>query len=386
MSKRICVPFSQETRNDIWTRYKQGQPHRDIAKAVGRGRSSVNALLQVNGGIQPRERYRSTTALSLVEREDISRGLAAQMSIRAIARQLDRSPSTICREITRNGGRNEYRATLADRRAWAEAKRPKACKLSSNSSLRDRVVEKLQMRWSPQQIAGWLKKMSPENMLDCVSHKTIYKSLFIQARGSLKKELQQYLRSKKAMRGSRTSRVYEPARNSMPDAISIRERPASIEDRAVPGHWEGDLIHGANQSQVATLVERQTRYVMLVKLDNKRADEVAAALAEQVRRLPKELYASLTWDRGVEMKGHKNFTLATEVKVYFCDPRSPWQRGTNENTNGLLREYLSRKADLSVYSQIELDEIARQLNERPRKTLGYDTPAERLHSCVALIA
>ena len=319
----------------------------------------------------------------MAEREEISRGIVAGQSIREIAKALDRSPSTISREITRNGGPRQYRATAADKNAWARAERPKPCKLAGEPELCEIIEIKLRRKWSPQQISGWLK----EEYADCehyrVSHETIYKTLFIQARGALKKELQDYLRSKRHIRRARVSTLKDDGLGGIPGAISIRERPAEVEDRAVPGHWEGDLIEGSNKTFVATLVERHSRYVMLAKVENKTTESVVAALIKQAHKLPRELYKSLTWDRGSEMTGHKKFTLATDIKVYFCDPKSPWQRGSNENTNRLLRDYLPKGTDLSIHTQEELDWIARELNERPRKTLEYQTPAARFNACVA---
>jgi IS30 family transposase len=246
------------------------------------------------------------------------------------------------------------------------------------------VELKLRRKWSPEQIAGWLKIEYPGDEWNQVSHETIYRSLFIQARGAFKKELQAYLRSKRSIRRARTSTLKDDGLGGIPNAVSISERPASVEDRAVPGHWEGDLIEGSNKSCIATLVERHTRYVLLAKLDNKTTKTVVDALIKQAHKLPDELYKSLTWDRGTEMAGHQRFTLATDIEVYFCDPRSPWQRGSNENTNGLLRQYFPKGTDLSVHSQAKLSAVARQLNERPRKTLGFETPAARLNACVAL--
>jgi IS30 family transposase len=321
----------------------------------------------------------------VAEREEISRGIAVGESMRSIAVTLGRSPSTVSREIRRNGGRRRYRAALAEKRALKSALRPKPCKLAIHEPLRDIVVEKLQLEWSPEQIAGWLKRAHPKEETYQVSHETIYRSLFVQARGVLKKELLQYLRSQRQIRRSRHKPENNAQQGRIKDVVSISERPASVEDRAVPGHWEGDLIMGSNNSYIATLVERHTRYVMLAKVANKDTKSVVDALIKQAHELPRELYQSLTWDRGKELADHKRFKLATDIDVYFCDPKSPWQRGSNENTNRLLRQYFPKGTDLSDHSQDHLDKIARRLNERPRKTLEFETPAERFEACVASI-
>ena len=339
----------------------------------------------VTGGICPAVRKRSRLALSLAEREEISRGLVAGFSLRSIAERLMRSPSTVSREINHNGGRRGYRAVKADKRAWEQALRPKACKLVLNDRLRQAVIRKLKHYWSPQQIAGWLKRAYANSKAMNVSHETIYRSLYVQARGALKKELIAYLRQKRIIRRSRYARQPTDKRGQIKGAVSISERPASVEDRAVPGHWEGDLLCGSNNSFIATLVERHTRFVMLAKLPSRHTEAVVDALIKQSRRLPTELYKSLTWDRGHEMADHKRFSMETKIDVYFCDPKSPWQRGTNENTNRLLRQFLPKGTDLSKHSQAQLNKIARLLNERPRKTLDYHSPAERLEECVASI-
>jgi IS30 family transposase len=322
-------------------------------------------------------------ALTLAEREEISRGMALGQSIRSIAGYLGRSPSTVSREIKRNGGPVRYRAAGGDKRAWAVARRPKACKLATHPRLCRVVARKLERNWSPEQIAGWLKRRFPDNSAWHVSHETIYRSLFVQARGVLKRELLAHLRSRRPLRRSRHASAKADGRGQIPNMVSIRDRPASVEDRAVPGHWEGDLLSGSANSHMVTLVERQTRYVMLAKVANKDTQSVVKALIRQARTLPDELCKSLTWDRGKELTDHKRFTVATDIDVYFCDPHSPWQRGSNENTNRLLRQYFPKGTDLSRYSQAQLNKVAHELNERPRKTLDYETPAERFNACVA---
>ncbi len=366
----------------LWDRWREGDSIREIAQLLGRGSTGVFKTLKRTGGIQPAHRQRSKRALSLEERECISRGIAAGNSLREIARQINRSASTVSREIQRNGGISCYRAVEADQAAWKRAVRPKQCKLVQQIRLARMVATRLKRLWSPQQIAGWLKQQYPKDERYHVSHETIYKTLYIQARGALKKELMQHLRSGRVMRRSKKSTL-KTGPGKIVDAVSISERPPSVDDRAIPGHWEGDLIVGSNNSYIATLVERQTRLVMLAKVSNKTTNVVVNALIKQSKKLPKELYKSLTWDRGSELAGHKDFTMATDIEVYFCDPSSPWQRGSNENTNGLLRQYFPKGTDLSVYSQAELNKVARQLNERPRKTLDYKTPAERFNVCVA---
>jgi len=385
MAYRTRIKYTAAQRADIWDRWQRGESLNSIGRLFDRPSSSIFNMLAPTGGIRPPPRRRSRLALTLAEREEISRGIARDLSLRAIAEQLGRAPSTISREVNRNGGLQHYRASRADQAAWVRAHRPKPCKLVCEPALSRLVASKLRAHWSPEQIAGWLKRAYPENENRQVSHETIYKSLFIQARGALKKELQQHLRSQRAIRRSRHASQKGDGRGQIKDMVSIRERPAAVEDRAVPGHWEGDLIIGTNNSQIATLVERQTRYVMLAKVPNKNTETVINALIKQARKLPSELYKSLTWDRGKEMNDHKRFTLATDIKIYFCDPQSPWQRGSNENTNGLLRQYFPKGTDLSVHSQAKLNAVARQLNERPRKTLGFETPAERFNACVASI-
>ena len=354
-----------------------------IGRRFDRESSSVFSVISPTGGIRPPVRQRPKQALSLSEREEISRGLSTQCSLRSIARQLGRSASTISREVSRNGGLDRYRAARSDQAAWDRALRPKLCKLACRPVLSRTVSIKLRQQWSPEQIAGWLKRTYPGKLQNQVSHETIYRSLFIQARGVLKKELLEHLRAKRTIRRSKHASLKRNGLGQIKNALSIRERPASIEDRAVPGHWEGDLIGGSRNSYVATLVERHSRYVMLVKVPNKDTESVVSALIKQSQRLPSELYRSLTWDRGKELADHQRLTLATEVDVYFCDPRSPWQRGSNENTNRLLRQYLPRGTDLSLHSQARFSAIAWQLNERPRKTLLYQTPAEKFAECVA---
>lgn len=385
MKQRTRIYYTESQKALMWERWRKGESLQQIAQLFDRNHSSIEGILARSGGISPAPRHRSGVALTLTEREEISRALASGHSIRSIAVLLDRAPSTISREIQRNGGQGCYRASHADQAAWDRACRPKTCKLAENRALARIVATKLQGLWSPEQIAGWLKCEYPDDENHQVSHETIYRSLFIQARGVLKKELLQYLRRTRAMRRSRHHTQKSDDRRRISDPVSISERPATAEDRAVPGHWEGDLLCGNRSSQIATLVERQTRYVMLVKVASKDAETLANALIKNARKLPQELYKSLTWDRGTEMAGHKRFTLATDIQVYFCDPRSPWQRGTNENTNGLLRQYFPKGTDISTYSQAQLNAVARQLNERPRKTLNYATPAERFHQSVASI-
>src|ERR1700692_4186562 len=375
--------LSAEQKLDVWRRWKAGQTLHEIGRAFGKEHSSIRCLVSRYGGIAPAVRRRALLALTLREREEISRGLASGSSIHAIAKDLERTVSTVSREVVRHGGRPAYRASQADSEAWESALRPKRCLLSIHVKLRNIVASKLILDWSPEQISGWLKIQYPDDESMRVSHETIYRSLFIQARGVLKKELIQHLRSKRRIRRSRHSRVGGQSRGQIVDAISIRQRPAAIEDRAIPGHWEGDLLGGTNNSHIATLVERHSRFVALVKVPSKDTTAVVAALSRHVRKLPASLRRSLTWDRGLEMAQHKSFTVATNVKVYFCDPQSPWQRGSNENTNGLLRQYFPKRTDLSGYTQSDLDKVALRLNQRPRKTLGFETPASRLRASVA---
>jgi len=383
MKRKYGRGFSVAEKTELWDRWQRGESLKAIGRTFGKPSSSIYFQVAPYGGIRPAPRRRSKLALSLPEREEISRGIVSHHSIRLMARLLGRSPSTVSREVRRNGGYDQYRASLADDRAWNRACRPKQCKLALSSQLRRVVARKLRLNWSPEQIAGWLKRAHPGDGSNQVSHETIYRSLFIQARGVLKKELLQHLRFKRTIRRSKAARRKGVGRGQIADMVSISERPASVEDRAVPGHWEGDLLSGSMNSYIATLVERQTRYVMLAKVANKETQTVVSALIRQAKKLPTELYKSLTWDRGKELADHRRFSLATDIDVYFCDPQSPWQRGSNENTNGLLRQYFPKGNDLSVYSQAYLNKVARQLNERPRKTLEFETPAERFNACVA---
>jgi len=385
MESRRRIYYTEAQKALMWDRWQKGESLHAIARLFGRHHTSIRGVLARNGGIRPAPRRRSCRALTLVEREEISRSVAAGHTIRSMAVSLRRAPSTISRELRRNGGREGYRASEADEAAWERAHRPKRCKLAQNRALACLVAAKLQLEWSPEQIAGWLKHRFPHDERYQVSAETIYRSLFIQARGALKQELLEHLRRTRGMRRSRHHTQKTEDHGQITDTVSIRERPAAVEDRAVPGHWEGDLLFGTRNSQIATLVERHTRYVMLAKVDSKDTETVINALIKHAHSLPRELYQSLTWDRGKEMAEHKRFTLATDIQVYFCDPQNPWQRGSNENTNGLLRQYFPKGTDLSVHSQAHLDAVARRLNERPRKTLNFETPAERFAQCVASI-
>ncbi len=376
--------LSEQQRNEMWSRWKAGQSLHEIGRVFGKDHVSIQFMLAQHGGIAPAARRRSPRTLALAEREEISRGIASGGSIREIAKGLKRAVSTVSREVARHGGRPLYRASDADQKAWESALRPKRCLLALHVKLQEIVAGKLILDWSPEQVSGWLKTEYPDDESMRVSHETIYRSLFIQARGVLKKELIQHLRFKRRIRRSRHARDTGHHKGQIVDAISIRERPAEIEDRAIPGHWEGDLIGGTKNSHIATLVERHSRFVKLIKVPSKDTATVVAALTQHVGKLPAALRRSLTWDRGLEMAQHKSFTVETEVKVYFCDPQSPWQRGSNENTNGLLRQYFPKRTDLSVHSQQELDEVALKLNQRPRKTLGFQTPADKLQASVAL--
>ena len=384
MTIRRRPGLSAPQKQELWERWRRGQSMNEIAQAFGKERGSIHSVLRSTGGFKPSTRRRSRLALSVSEREEISRGLAGGQSMRAIASLIQRAPSTVSREVGRHLGRARYRAAEADRRAWNSALRPKRCQLAIHRRLQRIVSEKLSLNWSPEQISGWLKWQHPNDLEMQISHETIYRSLFIQARGVLKKELISHLRTRRVMRRAKKGSTRGQGRGLIVDAVSIRERPAEVEDRAVPGHWEGDLIAGSNNTHIATLVERQSRFTMLVKVKGKDTQSVVKALTKQVQRLPAELRKSLTWDRGFEMAAHKEFTIATDVQVYFCDPSSPWQRGTNENTNRLLRQYFPKGADLSGYSQADLNRAALQLNQRPRKTLAFHSPAEVLNENVAL--
>ncbi len=375
--------FSEADKVLMWDHWQTGDSLHAIARLFDSSHSAIAGVLSRTGGIRPRQRQRSQRALTLAEREEISRGVVVGQSLRWIAASLGRAPSTVGREINRNGGRRQYRANKAEQAAWERAQRPKTCKLIENPALARIVAEKLQLEWSPWQIAGWLKYTYPDDEHYQVSHETIYRTLFIQARGALKKELLQHLRRTRSMRRSRHHTQKTDHHGRISDAVSIRERPAEVEDRAVPGHWEGDLLCGSKNSQIATLVERHTRFVMLVRVPSKDTKTVINALIKQAHKLPRELYKSLTWDRGKEMADHQRFSLATDIDVYFCDPQHPWQRGSNENTNGLLRQYFPKGMDLSNIHQNRLNAVARRLNERPRETLQFRTPAERFSQCVA---
>jgi IS30 family transposase len=366
-------------KSDLWRRWKAGQSLHEIGRAFGKSHSSIRCVVSLHGGFVPAGRRRSLLALTLPEPEDISGGIASGSSIRKIAPLLERAASTVSREVVRHGGRPEYRASEADQQAGKSALRPKPCLLAMREKLQEMVASKLLLEWSPEQICGWLKTQYLQDESMRVSHETIYRSLFIQARGALKQELVGHLQSKRRIRRSQHAGVSGQSRGPIVAAISIRERPAEIEDRAVPSHWEGDLLSGSKNSHIVTLVERHSRFTTLLKVPSKdTAVVVVAALTKHARKLPAALRRSLTWDRGLEMAKHKTFTMATDVKVYFCDPQSPWQRGSNENTNGLLRQYFPRGTDLSGYTQADLDKVALRLNQRPRKTLGFQIPASRL--------
>jgi IS30 family transposase len=379
MARQNYQRLSPADIDEIWSRMRAGHAAKPTARSLGLATSTVRDYLLRCGGIRPDPRHRSAGRLSFEEREEISRGLAAGLTLRVIASGLGRSASTISREVNSNGGRRRYRAAAADRQAWSRATRPKACKLATNPVLADIVTEKLQRRWSPQQIAGWLKLTYPDDPEMHVSHESIYRTLFVQSRGALRKELTAYLRTGRVIRRVHGVRLPD-GRGSRPGIVNISERPAEAEDRAVPGHWEGDLVFGRGMSPVATLVERSTRYLLLVGLPsgNHKADAVADALAAAVKHLPQYLAKSLTWDQGHEMAQHKRFTNETGIDVYFCDPKSPWQRGSNENTNGLLRQYMPRRLDFRTLTQDDLDAIALELNDRPRQTLGFKTPSQAL--------
>lgn len=383
MKYRKRIYHTDADKELMWDRWQAGESLHSRARLFDRHHASIQGILARSGGIRAPKRRRSWLALTMSEREEISRGIVAGRSLRSIASALGRAPSAVSRELRRNGGQRRYRASTADQAAWDRAHRPKRCKLAENPVLARLVAEKLQLQWAPRQIAGWRKRMHPGNEALQVSHETISKTLFIQARGALKKELVQHLRKTRAMRRSRHHTQKTNDHGRITNTVSIRERPAEVEDRAVPGHWQGDLLSGSNNSRIATLVERHTRYVLLVRVPSKDTTTVINALIKQARKLPQELYKSLTWDRGKEMADHQRFSSATDIKVHFCDPQHPWQRGSNENTNGLLRQYFPQGMDLSNVHQNRLNAVARRLNERPRETLQFYSPAEKFAECVA---
>jgi IS30 family transposase len=374
----VARPLTAQDRNEIWDLVMAGGTHGRVGLQVGRSTGVVHGVIASTGGVRPAVRCRGADRLSVSDREDIACGVAAGLSVRAIARGLCRAPSTVSRELNRNGGRGGYRPSVADQAAWDRAARPKPCKLALNLALRDHVIEGLQLQWSPEQIAGWLTVEFPDDPELRVSYETIYLSLFVQAKGLLNKELTKELRSGRGVRRAGRISVRGQGRGQIVDALHISERPAEADDRAVPGHWEGDMVSGSGNTHVGTLVERSSRFVSLVKLENKTTDCVIAAVTASIQELPEQLKRSLTWDRGLEMAKHKCFTVDTGVQVYFCDPKSPWQRGTNENTNGLIRQYLPHGMSFKDVTQQQLDEIADRLNGRPRKTLGYMTPSAKL--------
>ncbi len=376
--------YSARERRELWGRWKRGESASEIGRALDRDRSTIHRTVRECGGVAPPQRRRSRLTLTLRDREEISRGVAAGDSARRIAARLGRPPSTVTREVNRHGGRRRYRAAAADQRAWENARRPQRCKLAHRPALAALVAAKLREDWSPQQIAGWLKLEFADDETMRVSHETIYLTLFVQARGALKRELVAHLRRARSIRRPRTASRANRGQGQIIDAVSIRERPAAAADRAIPGHWEGDLLAGAANSHIATLVERHSRFVMLIAVDGKDTRSVTSALSRHVRRLPQQLRSSLTWDRGLEMAEHTRFTVATDVKVYFCDPQSPWQRGSNENTNGLLRQYLPKGTNLATLAQTELDAIATKLNTRPRRTLDFKTPAATLDAALRI--
>jgi transposase, IS30 family len=379
--------FSEEDKKTIWDMREAGVPVKRIAKHLGRQNCSIRKFLATTGARRPNARERCPLRLSLAEREEISRGLAAGLSIRAIADGLGRSPSTVSREVNANGGPLKYRALPADRGAQRRALRPKRAKLAQCRRLRNVVERKLEARWSPQQISGWLAERYPNDPEMRVSHETIYQSLFVQSRGALRKELHSCLRTGRAMRRAKAYTKGGVGQGQIRNMVMISERPAEVADRAVPGHWEGDLIFGKKMTSIGTLVERHSRYVILLKLPNGHgASAVRAAMTKRILTLPAQLRRSITWDQGKEMAEHVQFTIDTGVQIYFCDPKSPWQRGSNENTNGLLRQYLPKSSDLSQCTQRELDAIARSLNTRPRQTLGWMTPSQAFANAVATTA
>ena len=383
MGRKRSRMFTESEEEVLWSRWRLGVSMSDIGRELDRHAATVYAFLKKTGGYTPPGRKRSSKHLTLLEREEVSRGLAEGRSFRSLSLQLNRSPSTISREVGRHGGRSNYRATLADAFAYKNGRRPKLCKLAENEDLRRIVSEKLEDDWSPEQISGWLKRTHKKEALQ-ISHESIYRSLFIQSRGVLRRDLLDHLRSRRRLRQSRFGNTSKVCRGRIIDGVSISERPAEAEDRAIPGHWEGDLVSGSSNTHIATLVERKSRFALLLKLNGKDTKSVVEALTRGVQTLPSELRKTLTWDRGMELANHKEFTVATDVAVYFCDPQSPWQRGTNENTNRLIRQYLPRKTDLSGHTQEELNLIAEKLNTRPRKTLGFKTPGEVFQEAVAM--
>ena len=379
--------FSEEERKTIWDMREAGVPVKRIAKHLDRQNSSLRKFIADHGGTRPTARERCELRLSLTEREEISRGLAAELSIRSIATGLERAPSTVCRDVNTNGGRRRYRALLADKTALKRALRPKRTKIAQCRRLRSTVERKLEALWSPEQIASWLAETYPDHPEMQVSHETIYQSLFVQGRGALRKELHTCLRTGRAMRRAKAYTKGGVGQGQIRNMVMISERPAEVEDRAIPGHWEGDLIFGRKMTAVGTLVERHSRYVILLKLPNGHgAESVRKAMTKQILKIPAQLRRSVTWDQGKEMAEHVQFTIDTGVQIYFCDPKSPWQRGSNENTNGLLRQYLPKPADLSQCSQRELDAIAPSLNPRPRQTLDWMTPSKAFADAIALTA
>lgn len=378
MAKMGRPGMTDEKRALLWRMWADGKSFSEISVVVGHPPGSIFTVVKQTGGYVPAVRKRRDGHLTAAEREEISRGLARGASIRAIALALGRAPSTVTREVSRNKGPKHYRAVDADDRAWRRARRPKRCLLALRPALRDYVAGKLSEDWSPEQIAGTLAKDCPLGAGVAVSHETIYKSLFVQSRGVLKKELQKHLRTRRPTRRNVHNTVTGQWRSQIRDAVSISERPAEVDDRAVPGHWEGDLLLGRHWTQIATVVERSTRFTVLVQLDGRDMNTVTAGLSREMTKLPEHLLKSLTWDRGMELADHKTVSTNTGLDVYFADPRSPWQRGTNENTNGLLRQYMPKGVTMAHLAQADLDAIALKLNTRPRKTLGFDTPADRL--------
>jgi IS30 family transposase len=376
--------LSEHEQERVWELWGEGTSLRAVARKLCARPEYVRRYVTSTGGVQPAPRKRSKRCLAKHEREEISRGLARGESCRAIAAVIGRTHTTVSREVDRNGGRERYRAHDADEAAWGRARRPKSSKLAVNSRLREVVEERLELEWSPEQISAWLARTYAGELAMQVSHETIYLSLFVQSRGALRRQLCAHLRRRRRTRRPR-GRPAPQGRGQIREMVMISERPAEVQDRAVPGHWEGDLLLGSRASGIATLVERTSRYTQLVALPNgHRAEPVRAALAQSIGSLPSQLRRSLTWDQGKEMAEHVQFTVDSGVQVYFCDPNSPWQRGSNENTNGLLRQYFPQRTDLGGVSQEELDAVAARLNGRPRKTLGWMTPAERFAQLVAV--